>query len=244
MTLASEVEGTSLYAADGALAGSVSKLLFHPSGEAVVVGAAVRPPVALVVVERPETYIPLSALKFKGGHVWLLLDKLPKTKASAAKLGYDPDLTIIWSGMPVKGPSGAEAGIVSDFEFDPETGAVSELFAAGGAVADTAYGQLSVPIELVGGYSEGAVHVSAEAPELEATGGLAKAAAATVVGASGAVAAAGDAVVDVVVRAGGATGKAIKAVKDSQIAEKAARTVGSTWRESVKAFREGAKKDE
>jgi hypothetical protein len=111
-----------MHSPDGEFAGTLIDLLFHPDGRPLVVGAAVKPPAAMVVLGRPETYIPLSGLKFKDGHIWLLVDKLPKAKASAESLGYNPDLTIIWTYMPLVGPSGQEAGTVADFEFDPETG--------------------------------------------------------------------------------------------------------------------------
>ena len=244
MTRASQVEGERLYAPDGELAGTLVNMLFHPSGETRIVGAAVRPLNALVVVGRPETYLPLSALRFERGHVWLLLDKLPKAHASADALGYNPDLTVIWSGMPTMGPSGTQFGTVADFEFDPVTGEVTELTAAETATANAAYGMLLIPADGIVGYAGGAVHLTREGVDLEASGGLAKAAAATVVNASESVAAAGDAVGEAVVRAGAATGRAIKAVKDSKVAEKAARSVGATWRDSIKAFKDGMKDDE
>jgi len=241
---ASEVEGRPLEGPDGAALGTVKKLLLEPSGAPVVVGASVRPPAALAVVERPETYVPLSALTVSGGVVSSGLAKLPKVRASAAALGHDPDATVIWSGMPLAGPSGATFGIVRDFDFDPETGAVGEVLAHESVTANAAYGFLSVPADAVLGYADGAVRIAIEAPQLEASGGLAKAAAATVVGAAESVSAAGDVVSDAVVKAGGAAGRAIKAVKDSEIAEKAARSVGATWRETMKAFKDGMKGDE
>ena len=64
------------------------------------------------------------------------------------------------------------------------------------------------------------------------------------VGAAESVSAVGDAVEGAVVSAGSAAGRAIKAVKDTQIAEKAARSVGATWRDSVKAFKDGMKDDD
>lgn len=244
MTLASEVEGAKMYEPDGALAGTLVNLLLHPSGEPVVVGAAVRPPNALVVVGRPETYIPLAVLRFERGRVWVTTGKLPKANASAEKLGYDPRLTVIWSGMWIDGPSGAPVGVLKDFEFDPETGAVLGLVASERASATAAYGNLRIARETIVGYREGAVHVTLEAPDIDASGGLAKAAAATVVGATESVSAVGEVVEDAVVRAGGAAGKAIKAVKESQLADKAARSVGTTWRDTVKAFKDGMKDED
>lgn len=244
VTLATDVEGSKLYSPDGSLAGTLVNLLLHPSGQPVVVGAAVRPLNALVVVGRPETYIPLSVLRFDRGHNWLMIEKLPKVRASAEALGYDPDLTVIWTDMPVVGPSNTEFGTIGDFDFDAGSGAVSGVVVRESATAKAAYGALKVPASQLVGYAGGAVHVAAEAPDLEASGGLAKASAAAVVGATESVSAVGEIVGEKVVQVGAAAGRAIRVVKDSKVAEKAARRVGSTWRDSIKAFKEGMKDDE
>jgi sporulation protein YlmC with PRC-barrel domain len=244
VTLASEVEGSRLTGPAGFAIGTLQDLLLHPSGEPVVVGAAVRPPATLVVVERRETYVPLSALRFSADGVTTLLEKLPKVRASADVLGFDPDLTVIWTGMPIADPSGVQVGIVGDFGFDPGTGAVTSLVADGGAVASAAYGKLGVPMDALVGYSRGAVRISVGAPELEASGGVAKAAAAAVVGASESLTAVGEIAGNAVVKASGATGRAIKAVGDANIAERAVKRAGKTWSDSVKAFREGMNGEE
>lgn len=241
MTQASDAEGSALSGPDGSVLGKVTRLLLHPSGEAVVVGAEVRPPAAMVVVAMPETYVPLSALAFSKAGVTTTLSKLPKVRASADALGYDPDLTVVWSGMPVAGPAARVFGTIGDIDFDPASGAVRSLVVNEGAVANAAYGHLDVPADAIVGYAEGAVRVSIEAPQLDSSGGLAKAAAAAVVGASETVSAAGDVVGDAVVAAGAATGRAIKAVKDTKVVEKATSSVSSTWRDSVKAFKDGMK---
>ena len=232
-----------MHTPDGEYAGTVVNMLFDPAGAPVIVGAAVRPPNALVVVGRPETYIPLSGLKFQKGHVFLLVDKLPKAKASAASLGYDPAFTVIWSHMPLVGPSGREVGTIADFEFDPDTGAVSRLVADSGAVAHAAYGRLDVPLDAIGTYDNGAVSISMEAVDLEATGGIAKGAASAVAGAVVTAQVAGEVVGDAVLKASGAAGRAVRVVKDSGVAKKAAKSVGSTWRDTVQAFRDGMKDD-
>jgi hypothetical protein len=242
--LASEVEGGALKGPDGSEIGTLQKLLLHPSGDPVVVGAAVRPSPALVVVERRDTYVPLSALRFAADGVTTSLGKLPKARASADVLGFDPDLTVIWTGMPIADPSGAQVGTVGDFGFDPETGAVASLAADGGATASAAYGRLDVPMDALLGYSRGAIRISAGASDLEASGGIAKAAAAAVVGASESLSAVGEITGDAVVKASGAAGRAIKAVGDAKVAERAAKRAGKTWRDAVEAFREGMNGEE
>ena len=244
MARASEIEGSALVGPDGSSLGTLERLLLHPDGRPTVVGAAVRPPAALVVVAKAQTFIPLSTLAFSGQRVSTPLPKLPKVRDAAEALGLDPDFTVIWSEMPIEGPSGTRCGKVADFEFDLETGSVQSLVADGGAVATAAYGLLTVPADAIVGYSAGAVHLSREVVELEAEGGIAKAAAAAVVGAKEAASAVGEIAGNAVVTASAATGRAIKAAKDAQIGERAADKVGKTWRDSVKAFREGRNGDE
>jgi predicted secreted protein len=54
----------------------------------------------------------------------------------------------------------------------------------------------------------------------------------------------GKAAGDTVIAASGATGRAIKAVADSEVAKKTAKRLKGAWRESVKGFREGMKGDD
>jgi sporulation protein YlmC with PRC-barrel domain len=242
--LASEVEGSALMGPAGSAIGTLQRLLLHPSGEPVVVGASVRPPTALVVVERRETYVPLSALDFSANGVATVLAKLPKVRASADAFGLDPDLTVIWTGMPVAGPSGAPVGIVGDFTFDAETGAVTSIKVDGGAVANAAYGKLDVPADAIVGYAAGAVRILLAAPELEASGGVARAAAAAVVGATASIAAISEIAGDAMAKASGTAGRAIKTAGDSKVMERAAKKAGRTWRDSIAAFRESMDDDE
>lgn len=243
MMLASDVEGRPITGAGGIELGTIERLLYHPS-EPAVIGAMVRPPAALAVVTRPETFLPLTALAFTGAAVSTDLKKLPSQRASADKLGHDPDFTVIWTRMPVQGPSGAQIGVVSDVEFDASSGAVSRLEVAGGAIADAAHGRFVVPGRAVEGYSAGAVRIRTEAGGLEASGGFAKTAARAAVAASQRADEVGRAVEDTVVAASGATGRAIKAVADAKVAERTVKRVRSTWRDTIKAFKEGMKDED
>jgi uncharacterized protein YrrD len=242
MMLASEIEGRPLIGAGGEPLGTVEKLLFHPS-EPRVIGASVRPPAAMIVVTRPETFLPLSALTFQVDGHKADLAKLPTQRAAAKPLGFDPDLTVIWTDMPVASPTGRQIGTVADVEFDTGTGVLSRMEVAAGAIADAAHGRFVVPADLVVGYSAGAVRVTAEAGTLEATGGLAKTAARTVVVVSARAAVLVAAVEDTVVAASGAAGRAIKAVADAKVTKAATRRVKGTWSDTLKAFREGMKDD-
>ena len=248
MPLATDVEGWPLHGAKGVELGVVSRVLFHPS-EARAVGVMVRPPSRLYVIERAETYLPLDAVAFaEGGGARSTLAKLPSVHAGADGLGFDPDLTVIWMGMNVRGPSETLIGHVNDVDFDASTGAVRRMAIAAGAVADAAHGRYVVPGTLVEGYREGAVRIGAEAAELVTSGGLAKTAAEAVVAAGEVARSAGAAIESGVVDASGATGRAIRKAADSQVVEKAAKSVAktarTTWKDSVKAFRDGMHGDD
>lgn len=241
--LASEVEGRPLLGDADVVLGTVTRLLYHPSASRVV-GAMVRPPAALVVVERPETFLPLAQLRFEADGAHADLKKLPSTRKGAEALGFNPDTTIIWTGMPVCGPSGRGVGVVGDVEFDPSGGAISRVEVAGGVVADAAHGRYVVSAASIGGYSEGAIRIAEEAGALETSGGLAKTAARAAVVASATAAAVGQAASDTVVAASGATGRAIRAASEAEVVKKAAKRVRHTWRDTVKAFRDGMDGDD
>jgi sporulation protein YlmC with PRC-barrel domain len=239
MVSTSAIEGLALTGAGDEVLGTVTNVLFHPA-DARAIGVAVRPPNAMTVIERPGTYLPLSDLTFDPGGARTGLGKLLSgAKAVAAALGYDPDTTVIWTGMPVADAAGTVIGSVSDVEFDELTGAVGSVHVGGGAIADLAHGRYLVPGEAVEGYRDGAVRITAEVPGLDGSGGLAKTAAGAAVAAGQALHAAGEAIVG----ASGATGCAIKAVADSEVTKRATDRAKRTWRESAKAFRDGMKDD-
>jgi hypothetical protein len=195
----------------------------------------------MVVVARPEVFLPLSALDLESRPITTSLTKLPSQRQSADRLGYDPDFTVIWTGMPVTGPSDSMLGVVSDVEFDSATGTVMRLEIAGGAIADAAHGRSIVPGPSVIGYEAGAVRIALEAGALEVSGGLAKATARAAAAAAQRAAEVGQAVEDTVVAASGAAGRAIKAVSDAKIAERATKRARTTWSDTVKAFKDGMK---
>ena len=238
MVLVSGIEGRGLATAEGVVLGTITNVLFHPS-EPRAIGFAVRPPNALAVVERPGTYLPLSALTFASDGAHCDLAKLPSGGKAEQALGYDHDVTVIWTGMPVVVPGDRIIGTVSDVSFDEVTGAVSRVDVGGGAIADVAHGRYLVPGETVEGYRDGAIRVTAEIAALEGSGGFAKTAAETAVAAGQVAHAVGEAVVG----ASGATGRAIRAVTEAELAQRAADKAKRTWRDTVDAFRDGMKDD-
>lgn len=239
MVLVSGIERHGLETADGVALGTITNVLFHPS-EARVIGFAVRPPNALTVVERPGTYLPLSALVFGPDRAHCTLSKLPTGARADKELGYDPDQTVIWTGMSVAVASGAIVGTVSDVVFDETTGAVERLDVGSGVMADVAHGRYLVPGAAVEGYRDGAIRVTADIAQLDGSGGFARTAAAGAVAVGQAAHAAGEALVE----GSGAAGRAIRAVADADIAKKVARRAKSTWAETAKAFKQGMKGDE
>ncbi|HEY5432183.1 MAG TPA: hypothetical protein VIL06_02100 [Coriobacteriia bacterium] len=239
MVFIGDIEGRELTGAGGVVLGTVTSALFHPS-EPRVVGAAVRPPAALVVISRKGTYLPLSALSFGAESVSCDLARLPTGRKAAEALGFDPETTVIWTGMPVADPRGKEIGVVRGLTFDETSGVVGRIDVGSGTVADVAHGRYLVPGDAVVGFEQGAVHITCEVGDLEGSGGLAVAAARGAVAASVAARAAGNAVVG----ASGATGKAIRAVAQADLAKRATNTAKRTWRDSVQAFRDGMKDDE
>lgn len=238
MLLASEIEGRTLFGAAGVELGRVQAIIYHPD-ELRAVGVMLRQPAMLYVVGRPDTFLPFEGLRFTSAGVESDLKKLPTGRHAADALGYDPDTTIIWTDMKVRGRSGQVIGRVTDIELEPSTGAITRLEIAGGATADTAHGRFLAPVSVITGYSNGAIRSTVEAGDLEVSGGLAKTAAEAAVAMSQAAKNAGDAIEGQVMAASGATGRAIKAAADAKVVERTAKRVRNTWRDSVKAFREG-----
>ena len=100
--LASEYEGKRLRDAAGAALGAVTRVLYHPS-EPQAIGFMIRPRAVLYVLPRPQRYLGLDTVRMTDAGPTADLTKLPSRRKGAELLGYEPDLTVIWTGMPVWG---------------------------------------------------------------------------------------------------------------------------------------------
>ena len=245
--VSSDVEGQPLTSKSGTRLGTVTRVLYHPT-EPRAIGLMVRPSATLLVIERRETYLPLSAVGFVEGRGTRLrgdAKKLSRPAKAAGELGYDPDQTVIWTHMNVRSPSERQVGFVHSVEFGAKSGEVKRLVVAGGPMADAAHGRILVDGSLVSGYRAGAIEVLAEAHQLPTTGGAARVAAKGAVVVSDTAGKVGAVVEDGMVSASGATGKVIRKVADSKVVERAAKSaggaVGRTWRNTIDGFREGMK---
>ncbi len=246
MPLAIDIEGRPLTGSGGACLGTVERLLYHPT-EPRAIGAMVRPPSVMVVLERRRAFLPLSDLTFDDEGAHIAAAKLPSPRDAAASLGVDPDESVIWTGMEVRGPSGTAIGRVSDVDFDAGSGVVARIAIAAGAVADVAHGRFVAFAHQIEGYRDGAIRIGAESGDLPTSGGLARSAAAAAVAAGEAADKAGAAVEAAVIGASGITGRAIRAATDSDAVEKAAGRAGKrmrgAWTGMKDAFRDGLSGD-
>jgi sporulation protein YlmC with PRC-barrel domain len=233
MVRMSDIEGAELTGPSGVRLGTIERVLFHP-GEPRVVALMVKPNPALYVVELPSAYIPFSEVSVGGAVVRWDGVKLPSRGHTERALELDMDATVIWRGMPVASPTGRLAGTLADATFS-ESGVLEGLSVSTGGVGDIAHGRLDVPGDLVRGFDGRAVVVEAEPEDLEASGGVARqaaAAAASRESRAGTVAGAtGDAVVD----ASYVAGRALRSAARSAPVSKAR----SALKGLADAFREG-----
>jgi uncharacterized protein YrrD len=174
----SSLEGADVLNASGTRVGTVCGLVFHPS-EPCVIGLAVRRPRLGGVVARQPVYIALAAVAFDERGVLLGTKRLPTNAGGAKTIGASWDDTVLWDAMPVRSSDGEPVGVVGDVAFDAATGAVNGIRVSTGIIGDMAVGRLEVPGELVEGFDGEAVIVGAGYADLEASGGVAKAAAKT-----------------------------------------------------------------
>ncbi len=176
MPRVSAVEGAIIISSRGKLLGTVSEVLFHPS-EPRAIGVSVTRPRMASVIARPPAYVPLAQLARCDDGYALDAKALPSEANSERLLGYSWDVTVQWSGMPVRSAKGGAVGVVDDVTFGLGDGSVSMMRVSTGILGDVAVGRLEVPGELVEGFDGGAVIVSAGYSALEASGGAAKVAA-------------------------------------------------------------------
>lgn len=233
MIRVSDIEGAVLIGASEANLGTVERVLFHP-GEPRAVSLMVKPNPALYVVALPSAYLPFAEARIEGRVVRWHGSKLPSRSRTEHAVGLDMDTTVIWRGMPVVSATGRPTGTLGDALLD-ETGSVEALSISTGGVGDVAYGRLDVPGELVRGFDGRAVVVEAEPEDLEASGGVAKQAAAAVAAVKSRTDKAAGATGDAVVGASYIAGRAIRSASKSAPASKAR----SALKGLADAFREG-----
>jgi uncharacterized protein YrrD len=196
------LEGIDIVTDSGKFAGSVLRVLFHPS-EPRAVGYEVDRPRLFGLLRRKPVYLALdSAVPRTDKVVIEAADRDAWGKRAAKRLGFGTwDVTVVWRHMPVRTESGVRLGAVKDVIFAPD-GPVRTVELSEGVAADVALGKREVAGELVRGFDGDTVRVADEAAKVEHAGGAAAVAGrATAVGA--------DAAGKAAVAAGKAAGKAV-----------------------------------
>ncbi len=173
MSRISALEGAIIASSKGKPLGSVAEVLFHPV-EPRVIGFSVNRPRTGGIIARAPVYVPLGMLTAKTDWLEIAGKSLPSAKDSERLLGFSWDVTVQWSGMPVRSADGTAIGAVDDVDFAFEDGNVSVMRVSTGILGDVAVGRLTVPHELLEGFDGSAVVVSATYSELQSSGGAAK----------------------------------------------------------------------
>jgi sporulation protein YlmC with PRC-barrel domain len=176
------LDGQRVTGSEGRSLGRVSATVFHPS-EPRVVGLQIDPDPLLWVIKRRARFAPLAGTTFAGdGTVCIATPKVPSDEKGERTIGASWFDTVVWVRMPVVSAEGESVGTVRDVVFDASTGAVTRLQLSTGAVGDAAIGRFEVDGEFVRGFDGESVVVEPGYRDMDASGGLAKAAAGAVVG--------------------------------------------------------------
>ena len=152
--------------------GRVVDALFDNS-RPVVVGYLVERPRLLMLFDRPERHLAADRVRVAPDGIRISAESDAWDKKAASRLALDWDLTVIWSGMPVRTADGAKLGVVRDASFDPKSGQLDKLVIGLGAVADAAVGVREIGGWLVQGFRDGHVVVEPEVAGVETDGGAA-----------------------------------------------------------------------
>lgn len=154
--------------------GRVGDVLFDAEKPAVI-GYVVERSRLLYILDRRDRFLAADRARARRDAVSITDLGGAFDVAAAKRLGIDWETTVIWSGMRVSSPGGAELGTVKDVVFEDD-GSVCSLHISGGATADIAVGIRQVPGPSVLGYRDGVVQVTVSAESTETSGGAAAAA--------------------------------------------------------------------
>jgi hypothetical protein len=233
----SDIEGATFVNAAGTPLGTVEHVLFHP-GEPRAVALQIKPVLLGGLVPVPAAFVAIAQVTFGTGVVAYEGAKLPSLACAEREIGHDPDVTVIWRGMPVDSEKGGRLGAVADLELADDL-SVAALYVSTGAAGDLAHGRLRADAAVVAGFDGRAVVVRATAEELDASGGAAKAAAA----AAGAVTRGASAVAEATGSIIGDTGSIVGSAVRAAAGSKAARRAKGAMQNVADAFREGYRGD-
>jgi len=232
MPYVSDIEGLPVIGAKDKVLGRVNHVLFHPS-EPRVVGIELQPPAIGMVVERKPRYLALDAVEWGKESLVLTTPKMESNAASAKRLGFDWDNSVVWRFMAVVTESGELLGLARDMRFSTTDGHITKLKLTRGATSDVAVGAQTLEGDLVIGFDGEDVRVSDSAVEVDAGGGIARQAG------RGAAIAKITAEETAKQAVGGAVNIA-RAVAKADVAKKASRG----WKSLKESFLEGYKGDE
>ncbi len=155
--------------------------VFTPDGRSLV-GFMVTPPEIAGMVKLADRFVAYDALSAYEGVLVVADVKASFDKAAAARLGFDLDRCLIWTGMDVRCVSGEKLGYCTDAAFDPKTRRVEYYVITRGATSSMLLGDVQMPAGYLKGYRDGCMVVDDAAAALEPEGGAAaKAAEASVV---------------------------------------------------------------
>lgn len=155
--------------------GKITRTVFYPDRMRVI-GFIIRRPDILLMIKRSDIFVALDALAFRGDRIEAGQEADAWDENAFKRLGVSFDDCFLWEDMPLITESGYELGRVGSMQFDTANGDVDAIEVTEGAAARTLTGDFEIPVDYVRGYHDGNLVVSAEARDIEASGGLAAAA--------------------------------------------------------------------
>jgi len=173
MPYVSDIEGLPVIGAKDKVLGRVNHVLFHPS-EPRVVGIELQPPAIGMVVERKPRYLALDAVEWAADALTLKTPKMESNAASAKRLGFDWDISVVWRFMAVVTESDEFLGLARDMRFNKTDGRITNLKLTRGATSDVAVGAQLLEGDLVIGFDGENVRVADAALQVDSGGGVAR----------------------------------------------------------------------
>ena len=137
--------------------GKVRSFVFHPS-EKRVVGMLVRRPDAAMMFHRKDAFVRLGAFVLDTDENCIRIEDVADAMDHKAEkaLGVDLDECVLWWGMPVCLKDETDLGVVSDVDFDLETGRIRSIeIETGSASKDVLLGKRTLTADQVLGFRKG-----------------------------------------------------------------------------------------
>jgi len=131
--------------------GKIRDVVFFPDKKCVA-GFVTKQSDFLLLIRRKGRFVSINGYYMYEDLAFIRQEKGTSGKAAYKSLGLDPDVCVLWLGLPIITEDGRSVGVVSDVVFVHQSGEVQSVIASQGTIGKLLQGTRTIPTDLIRGY--------------------------------------------------------------------------------------------